>query len=231
MNFATKMAMVGRSMNGEDNGNGGYGENRGGAIGYSGGMENANFGEARFRDRRGRQHYNNGRYAPMRRAAAYEDADELIEEAEESRRRAGMSMGMARGEDYAVEDKIGFEPGRKHMEHGKSINIPMHQKDGMDKETAEEWVSSMENEDGSKGEHWTLEQVEKELHQRGMHYDSIEFWAALNAEYSDRCKVYRKYGVNELDFYMDVVEAAWMNDKDAVDDKVAMYYRCMVKKK
>ena len=141
-----------------------------------------------------------------------------------------MSMGMARDDDYAMEDKIGFESEKKSTERGKSINMPIHQKKGMDKETAEEWVSSMENEDGSRGEHWTLDQVERELRQRGMHYDPVEFWAALNAEYSDRCKVYRKYGVNELDFYMDVVEAAWMNDKDAVDDKVAMYYHSMVKK-
>ena len=95
-------------------------------------------------------------------------------------------------------------------------------------EMAEEWTAAMVNEDGTKGPHWTQEQAKKVMSQRGIVYDPLSFWVILNAMYSDYCAIAKKHGVNTLDFYVDITKA-WLGDKDAVDNKAAMYYECIVK--
>ena len=98
-----------------------------------------------------------------------------------------------------------------------------------DKRKAEEWVKGMKNADGSKGAHWTMEQAEKLMKQKGIDCEPEMFWAALNAEYSDRCEVYKAYGVDSPAFYADCVKAFWLEDEDAIEDKIAAYYTCIVK--
>jgi hypothetical protein len=58
--------------------------------------------------------------------------------------------------------------------------------------------------------------------------DPYEFWAVLNAIYSDDCKVARKHGVNTLEYYVDRAEA-WLHDKDANKGKAALYFTTIVK--
>lgn len=43
----------------------------------------------------------------------------------------------------------------------------------------------MENKDGTKGEHWTYEQVVQLVKDKGIKYDPCDFYAALNMIYSD----------------------------------------------
>ncbi len=89
---------------------------------------------------------------------------------------------------------------------------------------AEEWVSHMENEDGTHGAHWTMDQVKNVMAQRKIDCDPIEFYAAMNMMYSDYYKVAKKHGVgNSLDFYVDMAKA-FIEDKDAAPDKVYSYY-------
>ena len=53
--------------------------------------------------------------------------------------------------------------------------------------------------------------------------------AALNAVYSDYVKIAKKHGVGgNMDYYVDMA-LAWLDDKDAVQDKAAAYYRYVVK--
>lgn len=99
----------------------------------------------------------------------------------------------------------------------------------MTKEMAEEWTRSMKNEDGTKGPHWTMEQVKQVMAQKGIKYEPAEFFAVLNAMYSDYCAVLKKHGINNIDIYIDLA-SAWLNDSDAVPNKAAMYYECIVKK-
>ena len=94
---------------------------------------------------------------------------------------------------------------------------------------AEEWVKHMRNADGTTGPHWTYEQAEKLMRQKGIDCDPVIFWVCMNAEYSDRCKVNKDYGVGSIDFYADCVRAFWLEDEDAVEDKPAAYYACIVK--
>lgn len=93
-----------------------------------------------------------------------------------------------------------------------------------DKHTAEEWVEGMENEDGSRGGKWTMEQTEKLRKQNGLEVDPVEFWAAMNASYSDLSKLAEKHGVNTPEFWVDYVMEFWFCDKDAGEHKVARYY-------
>ncbi len=97
-------------------------------------------------------------------------------------------------------------------------------------EDAKAWVKGMENADGTKGPHWSPEEVRQLVRQKGLSVDFWPFYAALNAEYSDRCKVNEKYGVNKIEFYIDCVKAFWLEDADAVKNKTAIYYDCIVDK-
>lgn len=99
----------------------------------------------------------------------------------------------------------------------------------MTKDLAEKWVKSMQNSDGTTGEHWTLEQIKNLIKQRNLDLDPVKLWAAMNAEYSDRYAVNRKHGVDSLDFYLDSAIAFWLKDKDAVADKEAAYYTFVAK--
>ena len=57
---------------------------------------------------------------------------------------------------------------------------------------AEDWTSRMVNADGTKGPHWTLEQVKQIMAQRNIPGDPAQFWAAINMIYSDYCKAIQK---------------------------------------
>lgn len=100
---------------------------------------------------------------------------------------------------------------------------------GMDENMAREWTSKMENEDGTKGPHWNMEQIKKVMEQRNMTGDPVEFWVAMNMMYSDYCKVAKKLGVNSVDFYAEMAKA-FLDDKDTgVPDKLMAYYEYIVK--
>ena len=99
----------------------------------------------------------------------------------------------------------------------------------MNKEMAEEWTSKMKNEDGTKGPHWKMEQVKQLMAQKGIEANPYEFFAILNAMYSDYCAVFKKHGVNTMDMYVDLA-CAFLNDSDAMPNKASLYYEYIVKK-
>lgn len=96
-------------------------------------------------------------------------------------------------------------------------------------DVAEEWASKLQNEDGSSGPHWTIEQTKRIMAQRNLSIDPAEFWMAINLIYSDFSPVAKKHGVGgNLDFYVDMAKA-FLEDKDAGPNKIARYYECVVK--
>ena len=224
----------------------GYDDRRGGRMEY-GGMNYEP--EDRFRDRRGREHYDNGRFAPMRNEGGYGPEMRWDNEPESRRGRRSRSEYNTPWKDeeywppypgpvYEGEgmNRIGFD--RPH----NVLTLPMGNMEGSSgsmerghggskrfrEEMAEEWTEGMHNEDGSKGPHWKMEDVHKLMKQRGIQTDPNEFFAVLNAVYSDYCGVAKKHGVNNMDFYVDFA-LAWLNDKDAVPNKAAAYYEYIVK--
>lgn len=124
------------------------------------------------------------------------------------------------GKQYGTEDRK-FWTDNKMSRH--SDNAPI------DRETAMEWTESMKNEDGTTGPHWTMEQAKKVLAQKGLDCDPIDFYVALNATYSDLCKVFKKHNINTIDAYTDFAIAFWLKDQDAVPNKLAAYYDYIVK--
>ena len=55
-----------------------------------------------------------------------------------------------------------------------------------------------------------------------------EWYALLNSLYSDYSAVAKKMNVNTLDFYVCMAKA-FLDDPDAVEDKLSAYYEYVVK--
>lgn len=168
--------------------------------------------ESRFRDRRGREHYDNGRYAPRN---GYE---------EDTTGESDMPRGSLDFEDE------GERPKPHLLGRGGTIGFASH--DGIkpfDQQTAQEWTRSMRREDGGTGPKWTMDQARSLMTQigaQGIH--PAEFWAVLNAMYSDYCKTLKKFGMDRPEVYAELARA-WLDDKDAVPHKAAAYYEHVVK--
>lgn len=96
------------------------------------------------------------------------------------------------------------------------------------REMALEWTGSMENSDGTSGPHWSMEQTNRVMSQKGIQCDPLEFWAVMNAIYSDDSAVAKKHNVNTIDYYVDRAKA-WLEDKDAVKNKASAYFTYIVK--
>lgn len=116
---------------------------------------------------------------------------------------------------------ISMEEGRRH-----------HQR--MTREIAEEWTGAMEGADPAKphGAKWTPEQVKPIAAKYGVPTEGDRFWefyAVMNAMYSDYYVVAKKYNQLTPDFFADMA-MAFISDKDAVENKAMMYYECIVEK-
>lgn len=104
----------------------------------------------------------------------------------------------------------------------------------LDRETAEKWVRKMHNEDSARptGGRWSTEELKPMAQKFGIKPDSdefVEFYAMTNAMYSDYCEVAKKFNITSPEFY-GMMAKAWMDDKDAMPDKTALYYKYIVKK-
>lgn len=106
------------------------------------------------------------------------------------------------------------------MEHGSST---------FTEADAKRWTEHMENDDGSKGPHWTLEQATAVANSIGVHVDPWIWFAALNMEYSDNFEVAQKYGLDRPEYYADLAKA-FLFDEDGggPEAKIAGYYHGIV---
>ena len=181
--------------------------------------ESERYGESR------RKRYDNGRYAPQSR---YDDDEyEVREEYMPRSKRIGFERDVEdryRMEDeYRMENHYGGEEHEQKMGHGGS-----YEEAEMDHEAAKEWVSSLHNEDGTRGAHWSFERCKQLMEQNNVKCNPHVFWAVMNAVYSDYYAVFRKHGISGTDLYVDLA-LAWIKDKDAVPDKAEAYFECIVK--
>lgn len=221
------------------------GEARGEMRNEGGNYARDNYGvDNRFRDRRGREHYDNGRYAPRSEmGAAYSGPD------------GGVGMGQDSQPEYRAQNRggtmtgnpIGFSLNSTEIPSNYSSRVEYHggnemenrsgEKmhggasgvEGFNEDMAKKWTKGMKNADGSKGEHWSMEQIKALMNQRGVRKNAAEVYAIINSLYSDFCKVLNKYGFNSPEAYLDLA-VAWLDDEDAVDDKAMAYYENIVKK-
>lgn len=213
--------------------------------------------EDRFRDRRGREHYDNGRFAPMR---SNYDSDMRMDDEPENRRYRRYDNGrFAPRSEYDAENymppyappvyeegdrrmrTIGFSGAESHWGKGRGDDgmdfqgrvVPLHggakgHVKTFDKQMADAWMSEIKNEDGRQGPRWTEEQTRQVMKQRSIDCDPLEFYVAMNLMYADYGKVFSKYGMGDrTEFYADMAKA-FLEDKDAVGNKLAMYYEYIV---
>ena len=182
-------------------------------------------GEMENRRRDGR-----GRFAEYR---GYESAAirEPKYESEEMYRNPRNEYGAYNRYEDGEHRVIGFaQASHQHMGHGygdagsEEEEIPQ-----MDMEMAEEWTKMMRNDDGSKGAHWPIDKTSAILKQRGYKHTAAEWYAVMNAMYSDFYGVAKKFGLAaNPEFFADLANA-WLNDKDAVAEKASAYFCCVVK--
>lgn len=197
--------------------------------------------ESKFRDRRGREHYDNGRYAPKGSADWMAEDDTRSERSGSEMRRGstryeggGARPGMTTRREMPS-NVIGFESAAAMRGAGHSK--PQDERRGhasedsgstFDHETAKEWTQGMKNADGTRGPHWTMDQAKSLMGQVGAtDCEPAEFWAVLNSLYSDYSTVLKKFGVDRTEVYAHLAKA-WLHDKDAVPDKAAAYYEYVV---
>ena len=228
--------------------------------------------ESRFRDRRGREHYDNGRFAPMRNDTNIEIEGRFRDDysAERFEREPYTPMNRDYGDArympygpfpvYREHDgmrgggddmnQIGFDMnremdgGRYRMNAGHHTGDEMAYRHGsrmhggawsseeeaepMTKEAAERWVHSMKGAGGTAGQHWSMEQAKQIMSRYGYQDDPVEFYVALNMMKSDYTKAAQKMGVDKEEFYACMANA-FLNDEDAHHDKLARYWRSIVK--
>lgn len=196
--------------------------------------------EMRYKDDRGREHYDNGRYAPARSEMnpPYSGTPNYNVEINryENRGSHPERWRMRPDDREGTVRMIGFDgdyvktdPGKKTASNVSVFPGCSKAATKMDEHDAREWMAHLENEDGTTGPHWTMEQIRHVMDQRGMTGDPVEMWTAMNMMYSDYCKVAKKMGVNTMDFYAEMAKA-FLDDKDAgADDKLSAYYEYVVK--
>ena len=142
--------------------------------------------------------------------------------------RDGMRRVMGFGGSSYVEhprmDEMSHRSGEKMPGYASTKGAPK-----MTREMAEEWMENLQNEYGTRGPHWSLEQVKELMNKKGIECDPVRLWVAMNAEYSDSVMINRKHGVDNAEFYLDSAIARWLQDKDAVKDKEAAYFMYVVK--
>lgn len=93
-------------------------------------------------------------------------------------------------------------------------------------EMAHEWAKGMENEDGTMGAHWTMEQTTAVAEQMGVEFEHITpycFWITMSMMYSDYCKTAQKHGVDRADFYADLA-CDFLFDVDSVSPTEKLYW-------
>lgn len=100
---------------------------------------------------------------------------------------------------------------------------------GFTEADAKRWTEHMENSDGSKGPHWTLEQATAVANSIGVHVDPWIWFATLNMEHSDNFDVAQKYGLDRPEYYADLAKA-FLFDEDGggPEAKIAGYYHGIV---
>lgn len=73
------------------------------------------------------------------------------------------------------------------------------------------------------GERWNYETIRQFIATKGITDKCIDYYLAMNMAYNDYYEVAAKYGNDNEDYYFDIARA-FVDDKDAVPNKVAKYF-------
>ena len=100
--------------------------------------------------------------------------------------------------------------------------------EGFTEDDAKAWTAKMENEDGTTGPHWTMEQTTAVAESMGIQAPVVPRWAwgvTMNMMYSDYYPVAVEFGLNRPEFYAALAKA-FLLDKDGPgpEQKLMAYY-------
>ena len=104
----------------------------------------------------------------------------------------------------------------------KRMLLKLHELDcgpHFDADIAINAVANMENVDGTTGQHWTFEEVEKEAQKRNIDYPA-DLYYAINMLYSDLANVLGK----DPEKYIAVAKALYWDDPDMPEGKLYKQY-------
>ena len=96
------------------------------------------------------------------------------------------------------------------------------------RQMAEEWVSRMQNADGTRGPHFSMEKAKEVMKQYNVDCDPTEFWVVINTLYSNYDQALKKNNASTLELYACLAKA-WIEDQDAVPDKASACYTYVVR--
>lgn len=127
-------------------------------------------------------------------------------------------------------DPMNQRDGKEHFQQPRQIGFQQASESGLDKETVMRWVENMEDGEGVKGGKYTWHQAQQYAMNMGITGQQrlLEFYWAMNAMYADYAKVAKKFGVDKPEFYAHLAKC-FIEDPDAVDNKVEEYYNHVVK--
>lgn len=103
------------------------------------------------------------------------------------------------------------------MSHMKHVHREFTEED------AKKWVASMDP-----PAKWTKEQTTDVMTKQGYYHKPCEFWAVMNALYSDYGKTMQKFGADKPEVWAALAHD-WLDDEDALPGKAGRYYRDIVK--
>ncbi len=95
------------------------------------------------------------------------------------------------------------------------------------------WVAKFQNEDGTYGPHWSIEDTTSVANSNGVTFTNIsteDWYTALNMAYSDYCQIAKKFNVDNVAFYVDLAKQfLWDKDTKMGHNKLVEYYEHIAK--
>lgn len=139
--------------------------------------------------------------------------------------------------DYAalliIHDHLCGKPEKKERDTEWEKKEHSEIREAFSKDVAMMWVTHLKSDDPDypTGPRWKPEEIRALVDKVGVPKEGDEFWifyAVMNAMYSDFYGVAKKYGLEKNPMYFADTAVAFIDDMDAVEDKVAMYYKYVV---
>ena len=93
-----------------------------------------------------------------------------------------------------------------------------------DENWLEHWVEKMKPK-----ARWSWEEVKAVQKSLGDEHNTTKMWAAMNAVWSDMGKELESMGIRDPAPVMKLARAFWLEDEDAIEDKMQRYYEEIVK--
>lgn len=93
-----------------------------------------------------------------------------------------------------------------------------------DENWAEHWVEKMQPK-----ARWSWQEVKDAQKAVGDKHNTTLMWAAINATWSDMGKVLEELGITQPGPVLKLARAFWLEDEDAVEEKMKRYYEEIVK--